>query len=233
MSAPPRTGSGPRTTTPSRHRPHAAACVVFLLRDSRGDSPIFADHRCAAVPGTSGQSPTCSFADRNRGGCRDRRAGKRIATAGSEWLLMDVGGCDIIKRQLRAGPGAWWIRVATGGSARPSPSPGSNAQAFTRRGGRGQVHVFGQGRYAGTRQTAEKWTRPRPPRERLRQRGLVRSQADGGARQENCKVEAEGDRPVFSAGGSQRIGPPWSEKRASPRTLQFSCGARKRKSQKS
>jgi hypothetical protein len=40
--------------------------------------------------------------------------------------------------------------------------------------------------------------------------------------QENCKVEAEGDRPVFSAGGSQRIGPPWSEKRASPRTLQFS-----------
>jgi hypothetical protein len=45
------------------------------------------------------------------------------------------------------------------------------------------------------------------------------------AAQENCKVEAEGDRPVFSAGGSQRIGPPWSEKRASPRTLQFSSRA--------
>jgi hypothetical protein len=32
-------------------------------RNSQGDSPIFADHRCAAVPGKSGQSPTYSFAN--------------------------------------------------------------------------------------------------------------------------------------------------------------------------
>jgi tRNA modification GTPase len=34
------------------------------------------------------------------------------------------------------------------------------------------------------------------------------AQLAGWLSQENCKVEAEGDRPVFSAGGSQRIGPP-------------------------
>jgi hypothetical protein len=81
-------------------------------------------------------------------------------------------------------------------------------QPFTRPGGRGQVHVFGHGRYAGTREMTEKWTSPRPPRERLRY--AVRDAAAGPV--------PGGYRSHVGASAAGCRGGPYDDSRTTPRT---------------